>query len=377
MAVPVFEEATPIYASGDAGVTVDYGDLTTINANDILLLRGIDADDDSFTTPSGWTKETGAEHTTNTNCSDVWFWKRATGSESGTFALNSVLSAGQVVGAIMERYSGCITSGNPIEQFLDTAVVQSTTCTIPAISDVGTNVLLVVHNNVEDNMSTAQATDYTEQYDVGSTTGSDFQFQLQTKDMASGGSVVERTCTISGNDYHGVFLIALKGVGYTPPPLAINTSEVPTVADVITIEFAAEFQMSDSTYISASGENTTYQLTAPATKSTTDFDAGRIQDDENPADTVDITADDYTEMEWCFKGTDLSKEVQYDFRVVKSDDTDLDTYTVTPQLTLSFGVGAFTVDVSDDSYCAESIARQMDIGISVSECSDVEDVPHG
>lgn len=508
MAVPVFEEATPIYATGDPGVTVDYGDLSAINADDILIIRGLDADNDSFTVPAGWNLETGAEHTSHSNCSDVWMWKRATGSESGTFSFTTQLTSGSLVMAIMERYSGCITSGNPIEQFLDTAVLNSNTCTIPAITTIGTNVLLIVHNNVEDNKTTAQATDYTERYDVSTSFGSDGAFQLQTRDMASIGSVVERTCTISASDYHGVFLIALKGVNYVAPPnittcpnwvhtetgivcdgssfgaskgsgklemgdnatygsanlveqttttwgdvqiiftgslggqssgskwmyVTDNSSEVsaafavtvspntPLISDVeidedfsdkdtnitisgtyflapqvsglvmigddsdftiasvsginqtttswgdtlidITVNLSTQnpgskwlfvtnndgytndpgfvvvvhrahaFQMSASDNIATSGENTTVQLTAPATKTTGDFSAGRIQEDENPADTVDISVDDYTEMEWCLKALTNSREVKYDFRIVESDDTELDTYTLIPQLTI-------------------------------------------
>lgn len=56
--------------------------------------------------------------------------------------------------------------------------------------------------------------------------------------------------------------------------------------------------LSASSNITASGEATTALLTAPAGKSTSDFVAGRMQDDENPADTIDITTDDYTELEW-------------------------------------------------------------------------------
>jgi hypothetical protein len=178
------------------------------------------------------------------------------------------------------------------------------------------------------------------------------------------------TWTIPSDDWNMVAAVFYEG---NPPDWNINTNDGVGTEDVNTSEHAPEFQMSDSTYISASGENTTYQLTAPLTKSTTDFDAGRIQDDENPADTVDITVDDYTEMEWCFKGTDLSKEIQYDFRVVESDGTVLSPYSVTPQLTLSFAAGAFTVNVSDNGYTTESIDPDLTIGINVAECSDTED----
>lgn len=70
------------------------------------------------------------------------------------------------------------------------------------------------------------------------------------------------------------------------------------------VALANAFLMAASSNITASGENTTVQLTAPSGKSTSDFVAGRIQDDENPADSVNITIDDYTEMEYSIKATD-------------------------------------------------------------------------
>ncbi len=102
----------------------------------------------------------------------------------------------------------------------------------------------------------------------------------------------------------------------------------------VTVHREQAFLMSDSANITAGGENTTAQLTAPSGKTTGDFDAGRIVDDENPDQAVDITADDYTEMEWCFKGRSTAREVQYDFRVTVGGNA-LDTTSVTPQLTLS------------------------------------------
>jgi len=100
------------------------------------------------------------------------------------------------------------------------------------------------------------------------------------------------------------------------------------------------FVLSASANITASGENTTVQLTAPSGKITTDFDAGRIQDDENPADSVNITADNYTEMEWSIEATaDATDAATYDFRVTVAG-TVLDTYSVTPQWTVGAGGAA-------------------------------------
>lgn len=108
-------------------------------------------------------------------------------------------------------------------------------------------------------------------------------------------------------------------------------------ADVVNYAYRGNVVVrSLSDHIAAGGANTTVQLTAPSGKSTSDFDAGRIQDDENPADAVDITADDYTEMEWCLHGVAgvaLESDV-VQFRVVLADGAVIETYSVDPRWTI-------------------------------------------
>ena len=95
------------------------------------------------------------------------------------------------------------------------------------------------------------------------------------------------------------------------------------------------FKLSASPNIAVSGEVTTAQLNAPATKTTGDFTAGRIQDDENPADAVNILADDYTEMEWAIEATQHATDAQdYEFRLVRSDNSAFATYTFLPVWTI-------------------------------------------
>lgn len=133
--------------------------------------------------------------------------------------------------------------------------------------------------------------------------------------LVQGGSTGTRDLTIE----------AFENTGNNPPQLTINYT-YPDPA----------FELAASSNITASGENTTVQLTAPSGKSTSDFDAGRMQDDENPADAVDITTDDYTEMEWSIKaiGTVVSNGETYEFRVTNNG-TALTTYTVTPEWTIA------------------------------------------
>lgn len=126
----------------------------------------------------------------------------------------------------------------------------------------------------------------------------------------------------------------------TPGPLWIfvtnDSAQLNDPGFAVTCHRAVAFTLAASTYIAASGEATTYQLNAPSGKSTTDFVAGRIQDDENPCDAVNITEDDYTELEWCITAT-ANAEGQHEFRTVLSDGTEYGTYTIYPKWTISSG----------------------------------------
>lgn len=104
-----------------------------------------------------------------------------------------------------------------------------------------------------------------------------------------------------------------------------------------------ELYYSLSANIPASGAATTARLAAPAGKTSgSDFVAGRIQDDENPSDAVDITVDDYSEFEWCMQAAaHIPNGRVYQFRLVLADGTIFDTYTVDPRWTIgAVGAGA-------------------------------------
>ncbi len=108
-----------------------------------------------------------------------------------------------------------------------------------------------------------------------------------------------------------------------------------SASKVVTVHRAKAFAMSASANITASGENTTRQMTTPATKAVGDFDGGRIQDDENPGDTIDVTSDGWREDEWCMEALPASVDGEtYEFRVLIGG-VAADTITVTPGLTIS------------------------------------------
>lgn len=112
----------------------------------------------------------------------------------------------------------------------------------------------------------------------------------------------------------------------------------------ITINRAKKFVLTASANITASGANTTAQLTAPSGKTSgSDFGGGRIQDDENPTDTVNIGLSDYREDEWCIATTaNVVVDEIYEFRVIINGANSTTLKPVTPTWT----IGTITYELS-------------------------------
>lgn len=103
---------------------------------------------------------------------------------------------------------------------------------------------------------------------------------------------------------------------------------------IATTTIGSDITIVGSANIGASGANTTAELAPPDGKATSDFVAGRIQDDENPTDSVNITTDDYTEFEWSIVATSTTVTGNvFQFRIT-NDGVPLSLYAKTPQWTI-------------------------------------------
>jgi hypothetical protein len=163
-----------------------------------------------------------------------------------------------------------------------------------------------------DGWSNGDLANLTERIDEIRFAGNGGGFAVATGEKASAGSYGTTSVTLANAGYKAMWTGALK-----PDP---GTEAI---------------LISASSNIAASGANTTAQLTPPDGKTTSDFTAGRIQDDENPADAVDIADGYYTELEWCLMATDAANNGDvYQFRVTVNG-TPLDSYSVTPQWTIT------------------------------------------
>ena len=103
----------PVYASSGSlssgtGSTASVSFPSTVNADDILVMITAVKTSATFTTPSGWTKFGSIN---DSEMSYAWYWKRATGSESGTQSVS--ISASGDWGGIIYRYSDVNTGSNP------------------------------------------------------------------------------------------------------------------------------------------------------------------------------------------------------------------------------------------------------------------------
>lgn len=149
----------------------------------------------------------------------------------------------------------------------------------------------------------------------------------------------------------------------------------------VTVHRAKAFDLSASGNIAASGANTTFQLAAPAGKTTGDFGGGRIQDDENPADSVDLGIDEYGEWEWAIEGrtppdgTYLGAQdgETYQFRILV-EGSPPDTVSVTPEWTIGGGLTVSTSatmngggSLSTSSTSVRSVAVTMNGGGNIAE----------
>jgi hypothetical protein len=82
------------------------------SADDVLLLLVLTKDNIDVNTPSGFTQ--GDARTQNSTLRAEWFWKRATGTESGTLNVTKA-SGSTLLYARMYRYTGVAASGTPYE----------------------------------------------------------------------------------------------------------------------------------------------------------------------------------------------------------------------------------------------------------------------
>jgi hypothetical protein len=122
----------------------------------------------------------------------------------------------------MYRFSGCVTSGTPYEDATGSAPASAATATVATITTTDELRLAATFLVVEDNVSIATATGYTEQSELTTTVGSDAAFGCQTQNKAAAGDVTGSTPALGGTDYSSTLTLALlPDTGAAPGGLGI------------------------------------------------------------------------------------------------------------------------------------------------------------
>jgi hypothetical protein len=285
------------------------------------------------TMPAGWTRIGGLEGGTGTWGVDagtrrVDIFKKDTvdGTESGTVTVSLSGTTANTLRATIHRVE--IPSGHSIVEELGTGADTTNATSYSATSSTNIDflandlLLIAVAQNIDSGTQSAQAISAT-----------DVTFGTRTNRAS--------TAVTNGNDHrHIVDSVPISSVTGTPdvaptysytisasgsgPTAFLRLRSVAPAEPVVTVYASAN--------ITAGGEATTAQLAAPSGKTTSDFDAGRMWDDENGTDTVSITADNYTEIEWCLR-FGAAASGTYDFRVTDGG-TPLDDYLANPSITI-------------------------------------------
>lgn len=112
-----------------------------------------------------------------------------------------------------------------------------------------------------------------------------------------------------------------------------------------------EIYIATSTHITASGEATTQQLSG----GTGSFVAGRIVDDENGVDAIDIGNNGNTEVEYCLRAQAPADTADvFEFRIAG-----LSTYTEVAEWTIGAGVGSYDVSLSESAAASDALSTAL------------------
>lgn len=334
-------------ANGSTTVAPSYPTGITAGQYLVCVVTSGATNSETPTTPSGWTLLATGASTDGTYGVDTGprrvtaFGKIADGTESGTLTV-SITNGGTCRGTI-SRFTKAGSGSWDVEAHGGNDSTSGTGVSITFAStnwNTGDAVLVATGQRVDGATQASQ-----------SLTASGVTFGTRTNRAA--------TAVTTGNDHrHTVDTFA--AISSTSdvdaaPTWAYTASAAASAGGVIvrlreyTAAIINEVYVATSANITAGGEATTAQLTAPSGKSTSDFVTGRLWDDENGTDSIDITADDYTELEWCLHAQSPATNGDYfDFRVYAGAAA-LDTYTVTPRWTLGTG-GAYSLAMGQGSY---------------------------
>jgi hypothetical protein len=189
--------------SGIGAVSPAYPAGYTAVADDVAAIWCECENTDTITAPASWATIIDSVVSTGTPTKLTVMWSRLTAGQ----AAPTIADAGNHNVAQMIVLSGCITTGNPWDVFLNTTeLVADTTVSCPAITTTAANCLVMAaFSTGQDVASTAGATGWanaaltgvTERMDVWTASGTGGGFSMMTGVKPAAGSVGNCTATLS------------------------------------------------------------------------------------------------------------------------------------------------------------------------------------
>lgn len=249
MAAPTLQAqgATSAVTSGAPAVTIP-----THQADDILVVAAsywgpnTAGDAAQIPTPSGWTllgTQVGQPAAANRDGWLAWFWKRATGAGTTvTLTTGASWDSGTDTnyGARAYVIRGCVTTGNPWDAAATAGPHTTANQAFPAVTVSGTERMVVIFGNMEDNATFAMTSSgWTTGTVDNDPAGTDCSFQTARKDNVSSSTSAD-TATVSA-PAQGAY--AYMGVSFKPPLVAALLEAAVTGTGTVAAALTTEIRM--------------------------------------------------------------------------------------------------------------------------------------
>lgn len=243
MPLPVYESSGTIVGDGGTSVTLTYP--TGSSVNDIIISVLGDADNDTFTVPTGWTRI--HSDSASNNCSYDTMWRRYDGTEGSTETFNSAVNAGSLVWGVLHRFSGCDTTTTPVGGGVESTVANQTTHSITGVVGITDSLKVAVHI-IEDNVALTRTSngDWTERDAQSTAVGSDGWLVCETSSTISSS---DSSYTTGTNEYSGSVGFYLLPGGYVySESITITTNN--SISDDVQVDFNPTLELSLNNVIS-------------------------------------------------------------------------------------------------------------------------------
>ena len=194
--------------SAPTDITVN---IPAVSTNDILLLLSTSDSISNPTTspPAGWTKIADQDGTTAGQSTVAAYWKRASSSASATTELWSSFypDSGESYYIWVGAYSGCVTSGSPVDAYGTSAVGYATPWSVNVTTTTADTMIVTISGNTKSDI-THTWSDGTELIDTAYP-GTVATVSINEKLEATSGSKT-RTVTPSYTTGNSMIAVALK-----------------------------------------------------------------------------------------------------------------------------------------------------------------------